>query len=544
MAQLNPNAFSEGYRQPDDPLSQVGKVMSLKGMMQDQKVRAEQLKNAQIVTQEHDMELQEQQTLQALRQSNPTATLDEIAQQAYRTGKVRPRTVEDMLSHDAAWRKNLADANGKELENQKAALDQILPLYTDVRKLSPEERMAAAPAIIARVKSIPGMQNANITPEVLADDQKLDSLGVTLGIQTRYLDAELQRRTTANEAAGKDAKSRQEQIAAAAQELAALAQQGEAAYTRGVMGLPQNVAHLFPKFSADPEFAQSVSRVALSPEKSVELQYGGNGAQADARYRSILEKRQLGQPVSPQEDAYAKSYEKQKLLVPGTVAQIRLEGMGKIREYPVFDNTTKQTVYMDANEINDAKTREPGRFTVAAYSPEAVIEKNTGTAFAPGGKGGEEVLAFKTAMDHADLLRQAAAALNNRDTRAFNSLKNRLQTEFGDADLTNFEAISHVYQNEIQKMIAGGHITNQEISSNAATLPSNANFSTIEKVLGSYKALAQSKLKNRKDQFDQGKKGQVGFGGTVKMRAPNGQVSEVPADQVEHYKSMGAVVVK
>ena len=31
---------------------------------------------------------------------------------------------------------------------------------------------------------------------------------------------------------------------------------------------------------------------------------------------------------------------------------------------------------------------------------------------------------------------------------------------------------------------------------------------------------------------------------TVKMRAPNGQVSSVPADQVEHYKKLGAVVVQ
>ena len=29
-------------------------------------------------------------------------------------------------------------------------------------------------------------------------------------------------------------------------------------------------------------------------------------------------------------------------------------------------------------------------------------------------------------------------------------------------------------------------------------------------------------------------------GGTVKMKAPNGQIKDVPADQVEHYKSKGA----
>ncbi len=35
-----------------------------------------------------------------------------------------------------------------------------------------------------------------------------------------------------------------------------------------------------------------------------------------------------------------------------------------------------------------------------------------------------------------------------------------------------------------------------------------------------------------------------GSSGTVNMKAPNGQVSPVPADQVEHYKSLGATVVQ
>ena len=32
-------------------------------------------------------------------------------------------------------------------------------------------------------------------------------------------------------------------------------------------------------------------------------------------------------------------------------------------------------------------------------------------------------------------------------------------------------------------------------------------------------------------------------GGTVNMRAPNGQIKPVPASEVEHYRSLGAVVV-
>jgi len=41
-----------------------------------------------------------------------------------------------------------------------------------------------------------------------------------------------------------------------------------------------------------------------------------------------------------------------------------------------------------------------------------------------------------------------------------------------------------------------------------------------------------------------GKEPKAGGGGTVKMRAPNGQMQDVAADQVDHYRSLGATVVK
>jgi hypothetical protein len=36
----------------------------------------------------------------------------------------------------------------------------------------------------------------------------------------------------------------------------------------------------------------------------------------------------------------------------------------------------------------------------------------------------------------------------------------------------------------------------------------------------------------------------VGNSGMVKMKAPNGMIKQVPMDQVDHYKSLGAAVVK
>lgn len=134
-----------------------------------------------------------------------------------------------------------------------------------------------------------------------------------------------------------------------------------------------------------------------------------------------------------------------------------------------------------------------------------VLEKATAGSWA------DQKVAFNTAMQHADLLDQAAKALNNGDVRTLASLKNRLNTEFGDADYTNFQAISHAYVNEIQKMLSAGHITDAEISQNSASMPANANYATIHKVMSSYKALAQSKLNVLNKQIQQGMKGSQGL---------------------------------
>jgi len=81
---------------------------------------------------------------------------------------------------------------------------------------------------------------------------------------------------------------------------------------------------------------------------------------ADAKYRFLQQAKMLGHPISADDAAFIKSYEKQKLLVPAATANIKLQGMGTMRQFPVYDNQTKQTAYMDSNEINDAKLREPG----------------------------------------------------------------------------------------------------------------------------------------------------------------------------------------
>lgn len=147
----------------------------------------------------------------------------------------------------------------------------------------------------------------------------------------------------------------------------------------------------------------------------------------------------------------------------------------------------------------------------APGSAATVTAKATAKSVAPGGKVGEEINAFQTAMNHADLLQQAADQLNNPSSRTLAGIKNRLETEFGDTNLTNYNAIANAYAREVTKMLSGGHLTDAEIKDQGATLPSNATPETIKKVLGSYKALAASKLENRRRNVEAGMHGKAGF---------------------------------
>jgi hypothetical protein len=106
---------------------------------------------------------------------------------------------------------------------------------------------------------------------------------------------------------------------------------------------------------------------------------GLTGPMADALYRAIQVKKNLGQPLSAQEQAQAAAYEKQKLLVPTTTAAIRVEGMGQLREYPVLNTQTGQLEYRSANDINAANKLKAGTYAPAgegtkAMSKTALIE--------------------------------------------------------------------------------------------------------------------------------------------------------------------------
>jgi hypothetical protein len=199
-------------------------------------------------------------------------------------------------------------------------------------------------------------------------------------------------------------------------------------------------------------------------------------------------------------------------LVNKTTGEKRAVGVGSPR-----------AVFAPANKIIEvADPDNPGQ-TKYVRAGEALTSGAAGTKsasfqvpkdilkWATSGKGGEEINAFNTALQHADLLEQALTALNNGDVKVLNSLKNRFKTEFGSSDVTNFQTIANAYSREITKMLSSGHMTDAEIGSAGGTLPANASPEQIMGALDAYRALAASKMTMRYNQVQRGLQAQPNF---------------------------------
>lgn len=142
----------------------------------------------------------------------------------------------------------------------------------------------------------------------------------------------------------------------------------------------------------------------------------------------------------------------------------------------------------------------------------SITAKATAKAVAPGGKVGEEINAFQTAQQHADMLTKAITALHNGDEQTLNGMKNSMKNEFGVAGPVTAQAIADAYQREVTKMVSGGHMTDSEIASVGKTLDTNRQSpQQMLAVIGAYKGLAGSKLAIRKRNVQAGMQGKAGF---------------------------------
>lgn len=216
----------------------------------------------------------------------------------------------------------------------------------------------------------------------------------------------------------------------------------------------------------------------------------------------------------------------------------------------------------------------PLRDAVFKYDPNFSEQRGQVRKAFTAGNDGRNIGALNTASVHLDQLGDAAAALDNGSITPGNALKNYLSKTFGDSAPTNFEALKAAVAGELANALKG-QATDSEIaniSKNvlAAGSPKQlkgfieTNLHTLGAKLNTYQeryrqqipddnvwspVLPSTRAVYQKHGFDPTAavapaNGTPTGGGMVNMKSPHGQVQSVPANQVEHYKSLGAVVVQ
>lgn len=89
------------------------------------------------------------------------------------------------------------------------------------------------------------------------------------------------------------------------------------------------------------------------------------------------------------------------------------------------------------------------------YDVKRFNEENKAISAFGTGKQGDTVRSINVAIQHLDLLDEAAKALGNGDTRTLNALNNQFQTQFGRTAPVTFDAMKDIVADEIVKSVVG-----------------------------------------------------------------------------------------
>lgn len=119
------------------------------------------------------------------------------------------------------------------------------------------------------------------------------------------------------------------------------------------------------------------------------------------------------------------------------------------------------------------------------------------------GKLGSTVRSLGVAQNHLDTLDQAAIALQNGDSPAFNKVANLVAYQTGKSAPSNFEAIKQIVGDEVVKAVvgSGGGVHDREAA--AATISSANSLPQLRGVIAQYKQLMGGQLGGLRQQYEQ-----------------------------------------
>src|SRR5579864_2371728 len=239
-------------------------------------------------------------------------------------------------------------------------------------------------------------------------------------------------------------------------------------------------------------------------------------------YLTVLSNRQLGNPVTPEDDAFAKAYEKNKTLVPTANFNLNQPQRNDQRFDRSYDARSKELENLRKPIADRADKIGELEDLLNQNTPQAdalVAPKLLSTTVGGQGSG--------LRMTEPELQRVMGGV------GKWNSLKAAMQQWSTDPKAAS--SLTPEQRQQIRTLIAG---MKSHVSSKLDAVDAASDGLIAAPDVESHRRIV-SDLRRTLDAGN----AQPG-GGTIRMKAPNGQISDVAPDQVDHYRQLGAVVVR
>ena len=510
MSNIPLPALNVQQPQAPDMVGNYERILQIRNMLQNaplqRQAMQQQVQIGQVDLQKAQQSQQDQQTFRAamMDPSSQGKTIGDIADSLAAKGAISPQSWQGMKKADLEQRQTLATLTKDQLDNAQKAHGMTQELYNNVMNMPDDQLAANWPAIAQQYDQIPGNNKMPLNPQQPLTKDQLKQFGPVISMQAAYLE---------------DAAKKQ-----------------------------QTAAETFKSTAQGNEATAQTNKI------NQETQFGPAGDAAEAKYRSILQKKAAGQPLTADDVSFARGFEASNAKTsttsdtlgvtssnssrPAGLASVGVGGNraaaptavpgGSAPASPGSPQGPSSTTRNSIVDLIGQYRYDPAQLSrLVAKHPDvlALIQqkypdfdqttyqaKNKLVQGYTSGPQSREINAYNTTMGHLSVLDDAVSALNNGNVRLLNSLANSVGAGTGNDAQTVFKAIVHRVGPEITgAYISGGggegeRATNEEdFNLNLGPQQLHTNIATSAKLLDSKVQALENQYKNSvgRDDFAQ-----------------------------------------
>lgn len=450
-----------------DPVESYGRALTLRHLIQQGQLGAEQLHGAQLENQQHEQAIQDDQTIRQLygQSGGDMGKLQQLA-----AGKVSPQMLEKLRAAALDTWERLSKIKETDLKNVAAQNAAVASSASAILKLPADQRPAAYQQERAQLLQ-QGILTPDHAPEQYPGDDALQlQLDHATAADTQF-NQEMKRR--------EDARAASAETRAAAESAATLpGKQADSQMKTAVaagMANPDDpaaqIAGMTPEQRAQLKLrADEITKLnspaelafkANDPKSSPETRQAAKDAlklleQHAIASRSVTQVTMLPSANGP--GAQLTGDEFLKSLPPGTAGQVKAIAEGRA----TLPSATSRS--QAAIQLRDAVFRyDP------SYSDQRAQIRKAFTT----GTDGKNIGNLNTAIVHLDALKEIAAAMDSGNFQPGNALFNKAREIFGSAVPTNYEGLRQAVAGE-QDQALHGTSTIEGRNAILATMPAKA----------------------------------------------------------------------